>query len=622
MKYFDDLASVRHWQPDGSRKGEALDVANIPLQERPMLEERDPFKLLVCHDFKVGREKPLSNYPKGAYLPYEDSQGIFSDEVVYTLEYLHLVSTFVYFSHHRVTIPPAPWVNLMHKNGVRVLGTFLVEPGNTTGFDDLLEQDLNGNFVFVEKLAEIAAYYGFDGWLLNFESPFPDEKYRLDHTLKFIEDLRKGCDRRVQGSEVVWYDSLTIYNRVVYANGLSPTNAPFFDVSSALFTNYRWNPLTQLLTTAALSKSMHRNHDVYMGIDVFGRGTFGNGGWGVGTALSVIRPAGLSAAIFAPGWVFENFDGLKFEERNRKFWINGEASDLELLCRPVAEFAPVWEAGTHEFFYTNFNRGYGKRWFQSGREISSKAWVHVGAQSVLPSFYSADTDRLVWNLDDEVAYDGGHSLRILHKRSVASDSKVSYCKLFKFNMAYKRDLKLSFSYMLDATHKGRVGVYFILRRFNGVTERHEIGLPVQDKWAMKTVTLDVGKTDEEIFGIKVVELGIAHIDGNIARPTTDTEATMVLRLGQLCLSMYPEQRLPGLSKIVSTILPSGERQLSWELNYAGFSPQELAQEGVKSEFLGISHCLTFQTTGSIGDAGIYRVDGVGFDGRVVKGAWF
>ncbi|KAF3216230.1 hypothetical protein TWF191_009061 [Orbilia oligospora] len=629
----------------GSREGEASDIANVPLQERQLLEERDLFKLLVCHDFK------------GGYQPYEDSQGVLSEEPVYTLEYLHLVSTFVYFSHHRVTIPPAPWINVMHKNGVRILGTFIVEPGNTTGFSDLLERDANGTFIFVEKLAGIAEYYGFDGWLLNFEEHFPDTTFNLETTLKFIEELRKESDRRVKGSEIVWlvslrcfskynwslisismpgrYDSLTIYNRVVYVNGLSPLNAPFFDVSSALFTNYRWNPLAQLLTTAALSKVMHRNYDVYMGIDVFGRGTFGGGGWGTGTALSVIRPAGLSAAIFAPGWVFENFDGRNFEERNRKFWINGEATDTELICRPVAEFAPVWEAGTEAFFYTDFNRGYGKKWFQSGREISARPWVHVGAQSVLPSFYPEDTDLLVWKLDNEAAYNGGYSLQIVHKAAAGADAKLSSCKLYQFNMAYKRDLQFSFSYTLEAAQKGRVAVYFILKRFNGVTERHEVGLPVQEGWGIKTVTLDVGKTDDEIFGTKVVELGIAYI-----HPEAFGEPeTKILRLGHICLSGYPEQKLPGISKISSAILASGKQQLNWVLDYSGFSPSEGSQLGVKSkvtgefayflvykglgELLGISHCLGFITgveTGS--DNSTYRVDGISFDGRVVKGAWF
>ncbi|KAF3284146.1 hypothetical protein TWF970_011365 [Orbilia oligospora] len=623
MKYFEDLNSVRNWQPDSSREGEASDIANVPLQERQLVEERDLFKLLACHDFK------------GGYQPYEDSQGILSEEPVYTLEYLHLVSTFVYFSHHRVTIPPVPWINVMHKNGVRILGTFIVEPGSTTGFSDLLERDANGTFIFVEKLAGIAEYYGFDGWLLNFEEHFPDTTFNLETTLKFIEELRKESDRRVKGSEIVWYDSLTIYNRVVYVNGLSPLNAPFFDVSSALFTNYRWNPLAQLLTTAALSKVMHRNHDVYMGIDVFGRGTFGGGGWGTGTALSVIRPAGLSAAIFAPGWVFENFDGQNFEERNRKFWINGGATDTELICRPVAEFAPVWEAGTEAFFYTDFNRGYGKKWFQSGREISARPWVHVGAQGVLPSFYPGDTDLLVWKLDNEVAYNGGHSLQIVHKAAAGADAKLSSCKLYQFNMTYKRDLQFSFSYTLEAAQKGRVAVYFILKRFNGVTERHEVGLPVQEGWGIKTVTLDVGKTDDEIFGTKVVELGIAYI-----HPEASGEPeTTILRLGHICLSGYPEPKLPGVSKISSAILASGKQQLNWVLDYSGFSPTEGSQLGVKSkvtgefayflvykglgELLGISHCLGFITGVEAGsDNSTYRVDGISFDGRVVKGAWF
>ncbi|KAK6509295.1 hypothetical protein TWF481_004053 [Arthrobotrys musiformis] len=526
----------------------------------------------------------------------------------------------------------------MHKNGVRILGTFIVEPGNTTGFSDLLERDAKGKFIFVEQLAGLAEYYGFDGWLLNFEEHFPDTTFNLGTTLNFIEELRKASDKRVKGSEIVWYDSLTIYNRVVYVNGLSPLNAPFFDVSSALFTNYRWNPLTQLLATAAISKSMHRNYDVYMGIDVFGRGTFGGGGWGTGTALSVIRPAGLSAAIFAPGWVFENFDGLNFEERNRKFWINGGAADAELICRPVAEFAPVWEAGTEDFLYTDFNRGYGKKWFQSGREISARPWVHVGAQSVLPSFYPGDTDRLVWKLDSQIAYNGGHSLQIVHKTAAGVDAKTSSCKLYQLNMKYKKDLRFSFSYILDATQKGRVAVYFILKRFNGVTERHEVGLPVQDGWGIKTVTLDVGKTDEEIFGTKVVELGIVHIH---AEAPAEAE-TAVLRLGHICLSGHPEQKLPGISKISSSILASGKRQLNWELNYSGFSTGEASSQlGVKSrvtgefayflvykglgELLGVSYSLGFISnvdTGTGGDGAIYRVDGVAFDGRIVKGAWF
>lgn len=37
------------------------------------------------------------------------------------------IDLFVYFSHHMVTIPPPGWVMAAHRNGVRVLGTFITE---------------------------------------------------------------------------------------------------------------------------------------------------------------------------------------------------------------------------------------------------------------------------------------------------------------------------------------------------------------------------------------------------------------------------------------------------------------------------------------------------------------
>lgn len=47
-------------------------------------------------------------------------------------------------------------------------------------------------------------------------------------------------------------------------------------------------------------------YDVYMGIDTFGRGTWGGGGFDVDKALGKIRRAGVSAALFAPAWTMED----------------------------------------------------------------------------------------------------------------------------------------------------------------------------------------------------------------------------------------------------------------------------------------------------------------------------
>lgn len=58
-------------------------------------------------------------------------------------------------------------------------------------------------------------------------------------------------------------------------------------------------------SSACYSFSLGR-YDVYMGIDVFGRGTWGGGGFDVDKALGKIARAGVSAALFAPSWTMED----------------------------------------------------------------------------------------------------------------------------------------------------------------------------------------------------------------------------------------------------------------------------------------------------------------------------
>lgn len=64
--------------------------------------------------------------------------------------------------------------------------------------------------------------------------------------------------------------------------------------------------------------------DVYVGVDVWGRGSFSGGGYNTHKALEQIAKQGLSCALFAPGWVFEHeFDCIYSPEYVRKeadFW--------------------------------------------------------------------------------------------------------------------------------------------------------------------------------------------------------------------------------------------------------------------------------------------------------------
>lgn len=54
------------------------------------------------------------------------------------------------------------------------------------------------------------------------------------------------------------------------------------------------------------------------GVDIFGRGCLGGGGWNTVEALAVIRSVAASAALFAPGWVYEKFPKEEFVDNYYK----------------------------------------------------------------------------------------------------------------------------------------------------------------------------------------------------------------------------------------------------------------------------------------------------------------
>ena len=66
----------------------------------------DAPRLLVCHDMAGG-------YREDAY-----AQGSRECDSFY-LSHWHLIDTFVYFSHHCVTIPPPGWINAAHLHGTQ-----------------------------------------------------------------------------------------------------------------------------------------------------------------------------------------------------------------------------------------------------------------------------------------------------------------------------------------------------------------------------------------------------------------------------------------------------------------------------------------------------------------------
>jgi len=117
------------------------------------------------------------------------------------------------------------------------------------------------------------------------------------------------------------YTLLPLLPQVRYANALAPTNQTLFDACDGLFTNYWWGAreLAASAELALASGSRDRRHDVYMGVDVFGRNTRYAAGLGCAPACRAAREHALSLALFAPGWSFESA-GCDTREADRRFW--------------------------------------------------------------------------------------------------------------------------------------------------------------------------------------------------------------------------------------------------------------------------------------------------------------
>nr|GEU75663.1 cytosolic endo-beta-N-acetylglucosaminidase 1 [Tanacetum cinerariifolium] len=224
----------------------------------------DRRRIMVCHDMAGG---------------YTDDdrwvQGGGNAEA-YGIWHWFLIDVFIYFSHNLVTLPPPCWVNAAHKHGVKVLGTFIVE------WDEgklIAEQFLETTAVaemYAERLSELAVALGFDGWLINMEVSL--EIAKIPILTHFVSHLTKIMHSSMPGSLVIWYDSVTIEGNLNWQNQLNDSNKPFFDICDGIFMNYSW---MEDYPRSSAAVAGDRKFDVYMGIDVFGRGTYGGGQWTV-----------------------------------------------------------------------------------------------------------------------------------------------------------------------------------------------------------------------------------------------------------------------------------------------------------------------------------------------------
>ncbi|KAF8720086.1 hypothetical protein HU200_024864 [Digitaria exilis] len=356
--------------------------ASTPGSGEPLPARR---RVLVCHDMEGGYRDDAA--PQGGTNPD-----------AYALWHWHLVDIFVYFSHYLVTLPPPCWTNAAHLHGVKVLGTFITEwDDGAEVCKEMLATEASAQ-MYAERLTELAAALGFDGWLINIEVNL-DVQF-INNLKEFVNHLTKTMHTAVPGSLVIWYDAITVKGELDWQDKLNEYNKPFFDLCDGLFANYTWKENYPQDSAAVAG---NRKYDVYMGIDIFGRNTFGGGQWTTNVALDLLTKVDISTAIFAPGWVYETKQPPDFESAQNRWW--GLVEKSWEVRRSYPKQLP---------FYTDFDQGRGYQVSVNGQQVSSDPWNNISCQSFQPTLkYTGDQAQLqaFINFKDE-PYSGGNCLTV------------------------------------------------------------------------------------------------------------------------------------------------------------------------------------------------------------------
>ncbi|XP_030195325.1 cytosolic endo-beta-N-acetylglucosaminidase isoform X2 [Gadus morhua] len=311
----------------------------------------------------------------GGYLDDRFVQGTES-EAPYAFYHWQHIDIFNYFTHNLVTVPPAVWINAAHRHGVLVMGTFITEWTEGAAVCEAFLTDEESYRQVADRLVQISHYHGFDGWLVNIENSL--SKGAVRNTPLFLRYLTDQMHLRRPGSLVIWYDSVLEDGKLEWQNELNTRNRIFFDACDGLFTNYNWteSSLEAMGSMAAEDAALGgRRADVYVGVDVFARGEVVGGMLDTNKALKLIRKHNFSAAIFAPGWVYETIpDKTSFRLHQDKFWAL------------LSDWLEPHRSTTTLPFVSSFCQGFGKALYWRGQLEKRGGWFNLSAQELQPLY--------------------------------------------------------------------------------------------------------------------------------------------------------------------------------------------------------------------------------------------
>eukprot|EP00252_Welwitschia_mirabilis_P000874 TRINITY_DN10854_c0_g2_i1.p1 TRINITY_DN10854_c0_g2~~TRINITY_DN10854_c0_g2_i1.p1 ORF type:complete len:595 (-),score=120.79 TRINITY_DN10854_c0_g2_i1:188-1861(-) len=263
------------------------------------------------------------------------------------------------------------------------------------------------------------------------------ELEQVSNLKDFVRYLTMSIHDVLPGSLIIWYDSVTKDGELNWQDELNMNNKVFFDVCDGIFLNYTWKKDYPRHSAIIAGE---RHYDVYMGIDVFGRNTFGGGEWKTNVAVKVAKEAAVSVALFAPGWVYETKQLPNFEEANNRFWSLIAESWFTAQLYP--RLLP---------FFSSFDQGHGLGVYIDGKHVSKQSWSNISCQSFQPYleiFPIPDSDQLQVSRCFEHAYKGGTCIAFKGK---LEGGHLYTTKIFKGKLLVEKALHIAYSIKSEKT---------------------------------------------------------------------------------------------------------------------------------------------------------------------------
>ncbi|QBR71036.1 hypothetical protein CU048_06795 [Beijerinckiaceae bacterium] len=624
MRSFTTIAELRsNWRQEESN------VARVPLAARTPLPSNAKTSLMGFDMGEFQFDPWFTKWSQGAC----GAEGNRSAANVYNFSFWQYVDISYYYGHQLLTVPPTVWTNAAHKNGVLSLGTLGLnwyEQENVGKFDlDDVKAMLtkrpaqpDPKRMYLEEcidvMKKIAGYYGFDGYLVNFE---PEAGVNLSAFKPGMMQLLSAL--KTAGLTMLWYDSTFSSENGFYDNRLTGAQYEFFTAANNFQANYFWGTRFkdtekypqlswEVLKAKNSATALDDRKRVFMAVDCSkDRRTPPYESPFFFQTLALINSSiqdppnfftGLG--LYYPAWVMYDLrfppgdkvtdklpDRETFHNNDEAFWcgtkdlidfpkphegrtvLPNECMSFYLHERSVIRSAP---------FVTTFNDGEGLFYNVAGETLSKGPWNNLSDQSVLPSFrYKfANTDsktnktKLQYT-DPATIYTGGSSLSIdLSKIGVGGSLNIVLFRTeFKVTPTSTIGLVAKFS-----SSKANLTLKVSRRGFDTISIPVEQSIPLENGWTRYVFDLNKGAAEQVVT---VIGLNIEVM----ATPTIFTIGELALLDSAQRIDPSPIMDFPGDSK-----------ELDWSKNFRSSSHYRVyGVLGKTSYLLGIAYNCFYRT---------------------------